>query len=680
MKKLLCILILACCGALAFAQNVYQLDLNKFPATNETKTAAYDKASKTVTLNSKGDDANLFMWLEQLDISKYNIIRIRYSSLDNCGFYFSLNYADSNVNWQDAVSWCPSYLSEVVIPLISGQKKLNGISINKDKFYCYDKMRIKLESITLEKVDNPKKTDFFDYEETPVIDTAATVTINAKATAWDFVKGFGVGKEFLAFLSFDTGGIDTGLDYNYAGERRPTKEILHFLKEKGFTSIRLQTHPGTHLMDDKYTIHPTFLKMIKETIDWAIEEGLYVILCGPPNDVMNRPEVTDDANFAGYLVSADYKKESEAFLKAVWKQYATAFNNSYDEHLVFETLNEPIDRFHEHNFYETEDCAVCKKDFAILNEYNQLIVDTIRSTGGNNANRFIMVEGLAARWSTIATNLFKLPKDKAKNKLIPTIHNYPMGYPQSRSIYTDALKKDVITDCFAALDKYYFSKKIPVIVSEINTSRFNNVVERINCIKDFMVEVNKPNRSCAVSFFECPDNDDTDGFRYYDRETLEWLDQEYVNTFLYAARGKDYPLSQDFIKQHEIKFESITGKNLLKEPVEMKSWDNMYKISGDSLYRTTPSKYKFVFEFEKTGSEPILQFGYIDLKKGWYEIPPIKNVKIKGGTLKDGWCIAIKDNVVELSIDSALAKDLAESENLVLNGQQIIIKSVKVVE
>ena len=68
------------------------------------------------------------------------------------------------------------------------------------------------------------------------------------------------------------------------------------------------------------------------------------------------------------------------------------------------------------------------------------------------------------------------------------------------------------------------------------------------------------------------------------------------------------------------------------------------------------------------------------MKKGWHEIPPIKNVKIKGGTLKDGWCIAIKDNVVELSIDSALAKDLAESENLVLNGQQIIIKSVKVVE
>ena len=96
--------------------------------------------------------------------------------------------------------------------------------------------------------------------------------------------------------------------------------------------------------------------------------------------------------------------------------------------MIFETFNEPVDVLHEHAWFPKENCATCKKDFAILNEYNQLIVDTIRSTGGNNANRFILIEGLGgARWQFITSKLFKPPKDKAKNKLIPAYHHYPMG-------------------------------------------------------------------------------------------------------------------------------------------------------------------------------------------------------------------------------------------------------------
>ena len=126
------------------------------------------------------------------------------------------------------------------------------------------------------------------------------------------------------------------------------------------------------------------------------------------------------------------KKESTKLIEAVWKQYAQAFNNSYDEHLIFETLDEPAAIFHEHAWNPDDNCSTCKKNFAILNEYNQLIVDTIRSTGGNNANRFIMVEGLTGgRYWLLANKLFKLPKDKAKNKIIPSLHNYPMPFDRT---------------------------------------------------------------------------------------------------------------------------------------------------------------------------------------------------------------------------------------------------------
>ncbi|MBO4319009.1 MAG: cellulase family glycosylhydrolase, partial [Treponema sp.] len=377
-------------------------------------------------------------------------------------------------------------------------------------------------------------------------------------------------------------------------------------------------------------------------------------------------------------------KESRKFIESVWKQCAQAFNNSYDEHLIFETFNEPVDMLHEHNFWERTDCATCKKDFAILNEYNQLIVDTIRSTGGNNANRFILIEGLGARWQNISNNLFKMPKDKAKNKLIPTFHYYPMGGSEeySNKYYIDAIK-DQIPEAFAALDKKYFSKHIPVYLGETGQSRHTPIMERINMMKDIMAEVTKPGRSCNASLWN---DSDFSGISpwfsgYFDNWKLKWYDEEFVNTFLYGAQGKEYPLSADFIKRNEVKIESLVGKNILSEPLDLTDFGEDYRLAINLFYHSTPAKYKLVFDVEKKSSDSILRLAYQDLDSNWHEIAPMKGVKIKGGTLKDGWCISVKDNTVELSIDETLASELSGyAQYIFLNGKNIIIKSVKVVE
>lgn len=65
----------------------------------------------------------------------------------------------------------------------------------------------------------------------------------------------------------------------------------------------------------------------------------------------------------------------------------------------------------------------------------------------------------------------------------------------------------------------------------------------------------------------------------------------------------------------------------------------------------------------------------------WYELPKVSGIKIKGAVLKDGWLLSVKDNIVELSIDEKLAEIISEySRGIYINGQNIIIKSVKVVE
>ena len=695
MKKITLFIICALIGTVLFAQNIkpYVVDLNKLSAVNDDKTMSFNKTTKTFTLTANdrleyGGSKSLYLWLNSLDISSYNIVRVKYSvpNEEDYGFILTTDYDDDTLDWnKDKSTYCPSYLNEMVIPLKSSQKRLNGVCISAA--WNVRSGNFVIDSITLENEANPKLTDIRANDEPPVIDTAAKGSFDDSLIAWDFVKKLGVGLQyevlFNSILSADC-AVDFGTDYFCVLERpKPSKKEIHFIKEKGFKTLRVQFNPNPHMLDENYTIDPRFVKNLKQIVDFAIEEGMYVIVCGPANDFMSEEawvkKVAEDIHYAGYTISQETKNESKAFIQAVWKQIAAALNNSYDEHLIFETLNEPTDRFHEHTFQEKTDCAVCKKDFALLNEYNQMIVDTIRASGGNNAKRFIMVEGLGAGVANITTNLFKLPKDKVKNRLIPSVHNYPMGLPPwHKTYYTESIKKNYITDCFKALDKSYFSKKIPVYFSETgHGNKAVPIMEAINCMKDFMAEVSNPKRSCAVLLHDSH-NDET--FYLYDKWELQWFDTEYIDTVIYGAEGKEFPLSEDFIKKNEVKVESIVGKNLLEAPVEIRGEDGGAGIKGDVFVRSRPENYKLEFEVEKLSSKATIYLAYNDYKGNWNEVMTKSKVKLlKGGSL-DGAMIKVKDNTVVVSIDNATSCEFETGGELYILGEDIILKSVKVVE
>ena len=550
-------------------------------------------------------------------------------------------------------------------------------------------VKFSIESVTFEKVAKPVKTDLFANDEPPVIDTASYGEFDGTISAWDFVKKLGVGYQYSPFLVYDA-VVDRGMDFYLSwGYKKPSKEEIHFIKEKGFKLLRLQTSPGTHIMDENYTIDSRFIKLLKQVVDWAIEEDMYVIVCGPLNEWLEKDEnfkkkVEESFHYATYDFDDAYIQKSKNFLKAFWKQYAEAFNNSYDEHLIFETLNEPLHNFHEHNWEPRTDCSVCRKDYAVMNEYNQLIVDTIRSTGGNNAKRFIMVEGLTGQWKYMSNELFKMPKDKTKDRLIPTLHYYPMGSSPGyfAKFYKESIKEEV-TEAFETLDKMYFSKHIPVYISETGHSRFIPVLERIAAIKDFMAEVTDSNRSCNVTMHDNNDvNAENDFYGYYDNRYPKWNDSEYLDSLIYAAEGKDFQIDSDFIKMNEAKYESIVGKNLLNEPLQRKNWeDDNARIDPDVFYRSTPVKYKIEFNIEKNGSKPILQFAFIDQHGNWRELQKEKNVKISGGAVGNNYNnIEVRSNIITVSINEKLSKEFETAIGIYVKGQDIIIKSMKVVE
>ncbi|MBO4509092.1 MAG: glycoside hydrolase family 5 protein, partial [Spirochaetaceae bacterium] len=586
MKKLLNLLIIVCGLLTAVScthssspgpneinennENIYTVDLNSFEESNAEKTITFDKQTKIVTVSGEQEYEAVYAYLG-LDISNYNIIRIKYKVLGDYGFHLIPDYDDESVEWEDREkNYCPSNLTEMVFPFIEGQPKLNGIAL---RGAWGASTKFKVDSITIEKVSNPVKTDVYASNEPPVIDTVTSGTINANLSAWDFVKTTGAGFQYSP-LGFGPSDYEWGMDnYHPAGIAKPSKAMINLIKEKGFKTVRLQTNPGHGMILDKdYTVNPSYIKAIKEVVDWCIEEDLNVIICGPFAEHTVNPDYIKkieegNIHFAGYYVNEDYKAESLKFIEAVWKQYAQAFNNSYDEHLIFETFNEPIDVSHDdHAWLPKNYCADCQKDFALLNEYNQLVVDTIRSTGGNNANRFIMVESLAGNAEALADNLFTLPDDEAKNKLIPTFHFYQMGSsPEYSSMYYTNLIKQKALDILELLDEAYFSNEIPVYISEIGASRKISILERINCMKDFMDEVTKSNRSCGTILHSDNDVNALYEFHcYYDCRKLKWFDEEFLDTYIYGANNQEYVLSDEFIEEHEVEVESIVGKNLLK--------------------------------------------------------------------------------------------------------------------
>ena len=80
-----------------------------------------------------------------------------------------------------------------------------------------------------------------------------------------------------------------------------------------------------------------------------------------------------------------------------------------------------------------------------------------------------------------------------------------------------------------------------------------------------MAEVSNPKRSCAVLLHDSG----KETFYFYDKWKLQWFDTEYIDTVLYGAEGKELSLSEDFLKENEVKVESIVGKNLLNMDPEV---------------------------------------------------------------------------------------------------------------
>lgn len=282
----------------------------------------------------------------------------------------------------------------------ASQARYNPFAYNQDF-----SIKVKVPNTDSELITKPQK-----------MDTEMTALELSKKMG----NGINLGNTLEAYRGWNGNAKGNAKSYERMwGQPLTTASMMVAYKKAGFDSIRIPV-AWTNMMPyekQDYTINKKWLDRVEEVVNYALDAGLYVII----NDHW-------DGQWWGMFGSMEEEHRVEAIklYKSLWTQVANRFKN-YDEKLIFEGANEEL------GFRLNDDTVFSNKRKGNLSEWecydatnkiNQCFVDLVRSTGGNNKNRFLLIAGFDTDIDRTCSELFKMPKDSVKNRLLISVHYY----------------------------------------------------------------------------------------------------------------------------------------------------------------------------------------------------------------------------------------------------------------
>ena len=243
--------------------------------------------------------------------------------------------------------------------------------------------------------------------------------LTATELAYYMAPGVNLGNTMEACDWNDVYTNNAGLKSETSWQSTKTSEAyIVSLKKQGFNSLRIPcSWVAGHLVDkNQMTIDPAWMNRIQEIVNYALKAGLCVII----NEHWDGGWMEHDA----FTDKVNVEERKEMFRK-LWVNIAKTFR-SYDERVLFAALNEPgvggASPKCEGNMFSPD-----SKEFADrLLDYEQVFIDAVRATGGNNKKRVLIVQApkteidLAEKDTYDVTRL----KDKAQHRLMAEAHFY----------------------------------------------------------------------------------------------------------------------------------------------------------------------------------------------------------------------------------------------------------------
>lgn len=248
-----------------------------------------------------------------------------------------------------------------------------------------------------------------------------------------------------------------------------TKAMIDKVKEAGFNCVRVPVSWGQKMDNSTYKIDDAWMNRVQEVVNYVIDNDMYCIL--------NIHHDNDQANHPYFYPDSAHWAQSEKFVTSVWSQVSERFE-AYDNHLIFETLNEPRLIGHRNEWWIDSSSNDCKDAMNCVNKLNAAALDTIRKSGGNNAKRFVLMPSYAANCDEATLAGVQMPND---DHIIAEAHAYtPYNFALAGDAdggtpnWSEANGGADIVNLMKRLQKYYLNKGIPVIIDEFGASNRNN--------------------------------------------------------------------------------------------------------------------------------------------------------------------------------------------------------------
>ncbi len=291
------------------------------------------------------------------------------------------------------------------------------------------------------------------------------------------------------------------------GNPATTQEMINTVKAKGFNAIRVPTTWFQHL-DGNNNIDTDYLDRVQEVVDYAYKQGMYVILNVHHENWVNRSDLGTAYN------------EMSVKLKAIWKQIATRFAD-YDQHLIFEGMNEPRAAGTTHEWW-----GPTKDEVDTINKLDQDFVDTVRSVSSPyQKTRLLMVPPYCATSDQSMYSQLVVPKD---DYICVSLHAYSpysfvMDKEGSHDTFTASMASE-LKNILTSMRDTYLDNDIPVIIGEFSSSNYNNTEARCEWANVYLTTAKEYGLPCFLwdNNVDVNPSDPSEAHGYLNRSNNTW--------------------------------------------------------------------------------------------------------------------------------------------------------------
>lgn len=290
-----------------------------------------------------------------------------------------------------------------------------------------------------------------------------------------------------------------------------TRPVIQAVADAGVKTVRLPVTWHLHMKEiPDYEIYPQWMSRVKEVVQWILDAGMNVIINSHHDQCWQHPTLETVPDVLPRYI-------------ALWKQIAEAFGG-LDDRVVFQGLNEP-----RLEFGENEMDGGTKSVRQAINVLNHAFVRTVRATGGNNTDRWLIVPTYFAQYTQVALEDMEVPRDRHVAVSVhcydPHVFTFETPGEESTPFFDDRAQQ-AIRQLFDTLDEYAGRWQTPFILTEFGAVKkfmpdevTPNDEERAKFVRAMRTEADKRGIPCIWwdnNYRECRN----DSFCIINRDTL----------------------------------------------------------------------------------------------------------------------------------------------------------------